>query len=187
MFRTACSSSRSSLIIVLMAAIVIGGVSIACTPPPPDQAKNVVLFVGDGTGLPSLHAASVRATGDSQGLYLHQMPHLALSDTSAASRWVSDSAAGMTAIVTGEKTNNGVVSQSSDAERGIKDGEILKTILEYAEERGLSTGARQPACRKRNSVRLPCRAGGQRRSSWLLRVARKPSRAVRGRNRRRQF
>ena len=113
---------------------------MACAPGPPDRAKNVVLFVGDGTGLASIHAASVRATGHSQGLYLHQMPHLALSDTSSASSWVSDSAAGMTAIVTGEKTNNGVVSQSSDAVRGSKDGETLKTILEHAEERGLATG-----------------------------------------------
>lgn len=46
----------------------------------------------------------------------------------------------MTAIVTGRKTNSGVLSQSDAAVRGQKDGEILKTILEDAEERGLSTG-----------------------------------------------
>jgi alkaline phosphatase len=46
----------------------------------------------------------------------------------------------MTAIVTGQKTNNNVVGQSASAERGVRDGEPLKTILEYAEERGLSTG-----------------------------------------------
>lgn len=123
----------------------------ACTnsssPSPPadgpntaEQAKNVVLFLGDGTGLATWHAASVRATGDSQGLYVHQMPHIGLSDTSAASNWVADSAAGMTAIVTGHKTHNGVVSQGPEGERGSKDGRTLKTILEYAEEHGLSTG-----------------------------------------------
>jgi alkaline phosphatase len=68
------------------------------------------------------------------------MPALALSETSSASEWVTDSAAGMTAIVTGAKTNNGVLSQSSVAVRGKVDGEPLKTILEYAEERGLATG-----------------------------------------------
>ena len=104
------------------------------------RAKNVVLFIGDGTGLATWHAASVRATGDSQGLYVHQMPHMALSDTSAASTWVADSAAGMTAIVTGQKTHNGVVSQGPEGARGLEDGSTLKTILEYAEERGLSTG-----------------------------------------------
>ncbi len=133
-------SGQPSHINLLLALLVTGALSAACSPPPTARAKNVVLFLGDGTGLPSLHAASVRATGSSQGLYLHKMPHLALSGTSSASSWVSDSAAGMTAIVTGEKTHNGVVSQASDAVRGSKDGQTLKTILEYAEERGLSTG-----------------------------------------------
>jgi alkaline phosphatase len=68
------------------------------------------------------------------------MPNIALMDTSTASNWVTDSAAGMTAIVTGRKTHNGVLSQSDTAVRGQKDGARLKTILEYAEERGLSTG-----------------------------------------------
>ena len=68
------------------------------------------------------------------------MPHIALSETSSASSLVTDSAAGMTAIVTGERTNNGVIGQSRTAVRKKVDGEPLKTILEYAEERGLSTG-----------------------------------------------
>jgi alkaline phosphatase len=46
----------------------------------------------------------------------------------------------MTAIVTGTKTHNGVISQGPDTVRGKQDGTRLKTILEYAEERGLSTG-----------------------------------------------
>jgi alkaline phosphatase len=51
------------------------------------------------------------------------MPHIGLSETSSASDWVSDSAAGMTAIVTGEKTDNGVLSMTAqgpgaDAIRG---------------------------------------------------------------------
>jgi alkaline phosphatase len=46
----------------------------------------------------------------------------------------------MSAIVTGQKTKRGVISQSSAAVRGKQDGEILQTILEHAEQRGLSTG-----------------------------------------------
>ena len=68
------------------------------------------------------------------------MPYVALVETSSASEWVTDSAAAMTAMVTGHKTHNGVLSQSDTAVRGVKDGEALKTILEHAEERGLSTG-----------------------------------------------
>jgi alkaline phosphatase len=104
------------------------------------RAKNVVLFLADAGGIPTLHAASVYAHQEPQKLYVHAMPHIALSETSSASRWVTDSAAGMTAIVTGTKTHNGVIAQSSAAVRGEKDGDPLKTILEYAEERGLSTG-----------------------------------------------
>jgi alkaline phosphatase len=105
-----------------------------------DKAKNVILFLGDAGGLSTLHAASIHAHGEPGKLYVQRMPHMALSDTSSAADWVSDSAAGMTAIVTGSKTNNGVISQSADAVRGKQDGAPLKTILEYAEERGLSTG-----------------------------------------------
>lgn len=104
------------------------------------RAKNVILFLADGGGLPTVSAASIHGYGKPQALYVQQLPHLGLSDTSSASNWVTDSAAGITAIVTGQKTNNGVVSQSASAVRGARDGEPLKTILEYAEERGLSTG-----------------------------------------------
>ncbi len=105
-----------------------------------DRARNVILFIGDAGGIPTLHAASIHGHRNPQALYIQQMPHIGLSDTSAVDRWVTDSAAGMTAIVTGEKTKNGVISQSADAVRGKTDGTPLKTILEYAEERGLSTG-----------------------------------------------
>ncbi len=103
------------------------------------RAKNVILFIGDAAGLPVVSLASAYK-GQPQSLFIQHMSNIGLMDTSAASLWVTDSAAAMTAIVTGEKTQNGVISQSSTAVRGKKDGEVLKTILEYAEERGLSTG-----------------------------------------------
>lgn len=104
------------------------------------KAKNVIVFLADGAGLATVNAASIYAYGEPLSLYVQRMPHTGLSETSAASQWVSDSAAGMTAIVTGHKTHNGVISQSPDAVRGEKDGAPLKSILEYAEEHGLSTG-----------------------------------------------
>src|SRR5512146_1710550 len=104
------------------------------------RARNVILFLGDAGGIPTLNIASVREYNDPQSLFIQHMPQIGLSDTSAADVWVTDSAAGMTAIVTGQKTNNGVISESSAAIRGKKDGAILKTILEYAEQHGLSTG-----------------------------------------------
>jgi alkaline phosphatase len=103
-------------------------------------AKNVILFVGDGVGVSSLNAASIYGYQRPQALYVQRMPHLALADTSTAKEWVTDAAAGATAWATGFKGRNGVVSQTPSAERGVKDGETLKTVLEYAEEHGLSTG-----------------------------------------------
>lgn len=104
------------------------------------KAKNVILFLADAGGIPTITAASLHATGSSRGLFIQKMPNIALSDTSTASQIVTDSAAGMTAIVTGQKTQNGVISQAADTVRGKADGTPLKTILEYAEQHGLSTG-----------------------------------------------
>ncbi|HEY7337605.1 MAG TPA: alkaline phosphatase [Bryobacteraceae bacterium] len=115
--------------------------ALACAAAPAfGQAKNVILFVGDGVGVSSLNAAGIYGYGKPQALYLQKMPHLALADTSTAKEWVSDAAASATAWATGHKGRNGVISQTPSAERGVKDGATLQTILEYAEERGLSTG-----------------------------------------------
>jgi alkaline phosphatase len=105
-----------------------------------DRAKNVILFLGDAGGIPTVNAASIYGYSKPHQLFVQKMPHIGLSETSSASQWVTDSAAGMTAIVTGHKTHNGVISQSDTAVRRLKDGASLKTILEYAEEKGLSTG-----------------------------------------------
>lgn len=104
------------------------------------RAKNVVLFLADAGGIPTITAASLHSQGVSRGLFIQKLPYIALSDTSTASQVVTDSAAGMTAIVTGQKTHNGVISQASDTVRGQADGAALKTILEYAEQHGLATG-----------------------------------------------
>jgi alkaline phosphatase len=106
----------------------------------PKRAKNVVLLVADAGGVATVNAASIYGYNAPQKLFIQSWPHVGLSDTTPVGRWVSDSAAGMTALVTGTKTGNGVISQGPDAVRGKTDGTILKTILEYAEERGLSTG-----------------------------------------------
>jgi alkaline phosphatase len=119
------------------ALALIAFVSIA--PLNAKRAKNVILFIGDAGGVSTLNAASAYRHKAPQKLFIQRMPNIALSDTSASADWVTDSAAGMTAIVTGKKTGNGVLSQSADAVRGKKDGAPLKTILEYAEEKGLST------------------------------------------------
>src|ERR1700682_3582602 len=104
------------------------------------QAKNVILFIGDGAGVSSLNAASIYGYGKARALYIQKMPDLALADTSTAKEWVTDAAACASAWATGHKTRNGVMSMSADAEKDTRDGEIYQTVLEYAEQHGLSTG-----------------------------------------------
>ena len=106
----------------------------------PAKARHVILFLADAGGLPTIHAASLLATGSPRSLFVQRMPNVALVDTSAADAWVTDSAAAMTAIVTGRKTNNGVLAQGPDAVLKQADGTPLRSILEYAEARGLATG-----------------------------------------------
>jgi alkaline phosphatase len=112
----------------------------AGTAPAYSQAKNVILFIGDGAGISSLNAASISGYGKPQALYIQKMPHLALADTSSAKEWVTDGAACASAWATGKKGRNGVVSMSPDAEKDVRDGEIYKTAMEYAMEQGLATG-----------------------------------------------
>lgn len=103
----------------------------------PRRARNVIVFLGDAGGLPTLSAAGILAHDRPQSLFIQSMPYIGLSDTSSRNRWVTDSAAGMTAIMTGHKTDNGMVSvlpQPNGAPVAVK------TFLEHAEEHGLSTG-----------------------------------------------
>ena len=139
---------RCSLLLLLFAFFACGGSSAPAAErvqssegaPSPHRARNVILFIADGTGIPTLNAASIHGYGEPQKLFVYQLPQIGLSECSAADDWVNDSAAGMTAIVTGTRTNNGVISQGPESVRGETDGAPLKTILEYAEERGLATG-----------------------------------------------
>lgn len=108
--------------------------------PRPKRARNVILFLADAGGIATLNAASLYGYQAPLRLHVQGWPHVGLSDTTPVGGFVTDSANGMTAIVTGQKTRNGVISQGPDAVRGKQDGRILKTILEYAEERGLLTG-----------------------------------------------
>lgn len=106
----------------------------------PAKAKNVIVFLADAGGVPSINAASLLGYGQPLKLHVQQWPNLGLSDTTPVDQFVSDSANGMSAIMTGVKTHNGVISQGPDGVRGKTDGTPTKTLLEYAEEHGLRTG-----------------------------------------------
>jgi alkaline phosphatase len=121
--------------------------------PQKGSAKNVILFVGDGMGISTITAARIlegqaqanNRGGEEHSLSFEKLPYLALSKTYSVNQQTSDSAPTMTAIISGVKTNDGELSVSSTVNRKEKNADIVKaqqvkTIIEQAEEHGLSTG-----------------------------------------------
>ncbi len=110
------------------------------------KANNVILLIGDGMGFPQLTLARIEKAHENLTEYatvklsMDGMEDVGYVSTYSANSFVTDSAPAATAIATGNKTNNGVIGQDLTAVQGQKDGRNLTTILEIAEENGLSTG-----------------------------------------------
>ena len=58
----------------------------------PGRARNVILFLADAGGVPTLSAASLLGYGEPLRLHVQGWPHLGLSETSPVDAFVSDSA-----------------------------------------------------------------------------------------------
>lgn len=113
------------------------------------RAKNVILFVGDGMGIATVTAARIfegqshGMSGEENRLSFEKLPYVALSKTYSANQQTPDSAPTMSAIVTGIKTNDGLISVTGRVARGdfrTVAANTAKTILERAEQRGMATG-----------------------------------------------
>ena len=113
------------------------------------QAKNVILFVGDGMGPTTVAAARIFAgqqagrDGESNSLSFEEFPHVAFSKTYTTDFQVPDSAGTATAMLTGAKTRSRVLGVSENVDRGDCATALaspIPTLAEYAEIRGLSTG-----------------------------------------------
>lgn len=70
------------------------------------RPKNIILLIGDGTGLAQLYSAYTANQGK---LSVFNIPNIGLSITASANSYITDSAAGATALSAGLKTNNGAV------------------------------------------------------------------------------
>jgi alkaline phosphatase len=113
------------------------------------KAKNVILFIGDGMGVTTLTASRILEgqmrgqSGEENRLSFEEFPYTALSKTYSANQQTSDSAPTMTAIISGVKTDEGVISVNQNIvhdDYKTVQGNETKTILEMAEEAGKSTG-----------------------------------------------
>jgi len=116
---------------------------------PTTKAKNVILFVGDGMGISTLTAARILEgqqagnLGEENLLSFESFPYTALVKTYNVDSQTPDSAGTMTAMMSGLKTDKGVLGVNENIERGqcsTTFGNEVATALELAEIRGLSTG-----------------------------------------------
>lgn len=91
--------------------------------------KNIIFYIGDGMGIAHITAGKI-ALGR---LNLERFAVTGMVTTHSENELVTDSAAAATALATGHKTDNRAVSVS-------RDKKPLKTLFEFAEELGKSTG-----------------------------------------------
>ncbi len=113
------------------------------------QVKNVILFVGDGMGVSTVTAARILEgqmkgmDGEENNLSFDLFPFTGLAKTYNVDAQTPDSAGTMTAMMSGVKTDVGVIGVDEDIVRGdcstVADNELI-TALEMAELAGRSTG-----------------------------------------------
>lgn len=86
-------------------------------------------MIGDGMGLAQVTSYMLRGGAP---LSLARAQSIGLQSTFSASSEVTDSAAAATALATGTKTNNGMISMTPDKQP-------LRSVLERAAAAGLAT------------------------------------------------
>ncbi len=113
------------------------------------EAMNIILFVGDGMGVTTVTAARILEgqlngeDGEENNLSFDLFPYTGLAKTYNVNAQVPDSAGTMTAMMSGVKTDIGVLGLDEDADYedcSSAAGNELVTALELAELAGLSTG-----------------------------------------------
>ncbi|OZG74995.1 alkaline phosphatase [Hahella sp. CCB-MM4] len=113
------------------------------------KAKNVILFVGDGMGISTVTAARILdgqqkgMPGEENFLSFGKFPFTGLSKTYNVDAQTPDSAGTMTAMMSGVKSDAGVIGVDENVVRGdcaSAKGNELVTALELAEISGKSTG-----------------------------------------------
>jgi alkaline phosphatase len=123
-------------LILLPLIIVLTSCPLEFTETIPNIAyKQVILIIGDGMGAEQVKAAGYYAYGQEGLLSFEQFPAVTTQTTYSASSSVTDSAASASAMATGKKVNNGVLSMEIPG-----NGNDLQTILEIAQEQGKATG-----------------------------------------------
>jgi len=114
-------------IFILLSMTIFTGFS--CQKKENETPRNIILLIGDGMGVSQVTTARIYR----HPMHMERLGIMGLMTTYSNNRFKTDSAASGTAMATGNKTDNGVISQSPD-------GEKYQTIAEYAKLIGKSAG-----------------------------------------------
>ncbi|HPF11466.1 MAG TPA: alkaline phosphatase [Flavobacteriaceae bacterium] len=94
------------------------------------KPKNIILMIGDGTGLSQISAAQY--FGKTPSNYT-RFPITGLINTSSESDLITDSAAGATAFASGIRTYNGAIGVDVDTTK-------VQNMVELVSQKGMQTG-----------------------------------------------
>ncbi|XP_062609401.1 alkaline phosphatase, tissue-nonspecific isozyme-like [Saccostrea cucullata] len=112
-------------------------------------AKNIILFVGDGMGIPTITAARIykgqqqNKTGEESKLVFEEFPEIGLIKTYSVNEQVPDSAGTATAFLCGVKAKSGVLGlddRADEANCTTSVGKEVDSILRMSKKKGKSVG-----------------------------------------------
>ncbi|XP_071035965.1 alkaline phosphatase-like isoform X3 [Parasteatoda tepidariorum] len=114
-------------------------------------AKNVILFLGDGMGLPTVTSMRIykgqkkNQSGETELLSFDRFPHVSLSKTYGVDRQLSDSANTATAYLCGVKGNYGTAGVDGNVlyencESALNKSNHVYSIMQWAQQAGKWTG-----------------------------------------------
>ena len=119
---------------LLSLSIIISLLSTSCNKTTKNNSdnkiNNVILLIGDGMSIPQINAFMLTTDFPTS---FERFPATALAKTNSKSNKITDSAAGGTAIATGNKTNNGMIGMNADSI-------AVSSILEIMSDKGKKTG-----------------------------------------------
>jgi len=121
---------RAKSLITLSLLILLAVVSGCATSP-----SNIILCIGDGMGFKHVRAAAIYANGKEGTFCFESFPYKTTMTTHSADSAITDSAASGTAMATGQKVNNKVLSMQIPG-----NGSELQTLLEHFKQKGKAVG-----------------------------------------------
>lgn len=104
------------------------------------KPRNIILFIGDGMGPAEVASAAAKkfgqerdALGNPMKLSFEAFPAVGYLTTSSANSFITDSAAAITALACGRKTDNGTIGL-------LPDGTSVENVADIAKRKGKAVG-----------------------------------------------